>query len=141
MIFTVSCEEESTFSIGDVSPVNDLYTPENESFFDLEAANSVIFEWAASATSDNGIVQYEVYFDTESGDFSEPIYKIASDGNGLQRTLTLSFANLNKVAGLAGIGRGATGKLKWTVQRIGCNHRRDNKNGRGPTTGRFSCTK
>ena len=120
VIFTVSCEEENTFSIGDVNPVNDLYSPENDAFFDLEAANSVAFEWAASATSDNGVVQYEVYFDTESGDFSAPIYRTASDGNGLQRTLTMEFSQLNKVAGLAGIGRGAAGKLKWSVVATRC---------------------
>ncbi|WP_421876595.1 SusE domain-containing protein [Marinoscillum sp.] len=111
-----SCDDDATtFSIGDVSPVTELYTPENEAFFDLEASNSVIFEWAAAPASDNGVVLYEVRFDVESGDLSAPIYKLASDGNGLQRTLTLAFAELNKIAGLANIGRGASGKLKWSV--------------------------
>ena len=116
VIVAASCDDDATsFSIGDVNPVTELYAPENDASFDLEAANSVVFEWAAAAATDNGVVLYEVHFDIESGDLSVPIYKIASDGNGLQRTLTFAFAELNKVAGLADIGRGASGKLKWSV--------------------------
>lgn len=109
------CEEETTFSISGVTPVSDFYAPENDAFFDLEASNSVVFEWAAATAEDNGVVLYEVVFDVASGDFSAPIYRIASDGNGLQRTLTLTYAELGKIAGLADIGRGATGTLKWSV--------------------------
>ncbi|UII19980.1 SusE domain-containing protein [Fulvivirga ligni] len=111
----VSCDDENTFSIGDVNPVTDLYSPSDNAFYDLEANSSVVFEWAAAATTDNGVVLYEVYFDVESGDLSDPIYKTASDGNGYSRSLTLTFSELNKIAGLANIGRGASGKLKWSV--------------------------
>lgn len=98
-----------------VSPVNTLYAPADNAFLSLGAKSSVVFEWEPAKAEDNGVVLYDVVFDKEDGDFSTPIYVIPSDGKGLQRTLTLSFSDLNKVAGLAGIQADQTGKLKWTV--------------------------
>src|SRR5690606_17822210 len=76
---------------------------------------SANFEWQAAKAADNGVVLYEVVFTTETGDFNSPIYSIPSDGNGLQRTLTLPFTTLNEIAGRAGVQPEQTGKLKWTV--------------------------
>jgi hypothetical protein len=114
-VFLVSCDNDE-LSHTNVSAVNALYSPANNKFFDLNApSGSAIFEWEAAKAEDNGVVLYDVVFDKESGDFSKPIYTSPSDGNGFQKTLTLSFSDLNKIAVLAGMPAETVGKLKWTV--------------------------
>ena len=114
-IFLVSCENDDTMSHTNVSAVNALYSPADNKFFDLNAQSSAIFEWEGAKAEDNGVVLYDVVFDREDGDFSNPIYIMPSDGNGFQKTLNLSFSDLNKIAKLAGIESETIGKLKWTV--------------------------
>ena len=114
-IFLVSCDKDETMSHTNVSAVNALYAPADNKFYDLVAQSSAVFEWESAKAEDNGAVLYDVVFDREDGDFSQPVYVIPSDGNGFQPTLNLSFTELNKIAGMAGIGSGETGKLKWTV--------------------------
>ncbi|KRD12414.1 hypothetical protein ASE21_00440 [Flavobacterium sp. Root901] len=98
-----------------VSAVNALYSPANNKFFDLGAQSSAVFEWEGAKAEDNGVVLYDVVFDKENGDFSKPIYVKPSDGNGFQKTLNISFTELNKIAELAGIQSETIGKIKWTV--------------------------
>lgn len=114
VVFLVSCDNDE-LSHTNVSAVNALYSPANNKFFDLNAQSSAVFEWEAAKAEDNGVVLYDVVFDKENGDFSKPVYVMPSDGGGFQKTLTLSFADLNKIAGLAGIPAETVGKLKWTV--------------------------
>lgn len=114
-IFLVGCENDDTMSHTNVSAVNALYSPANNKFFDLGAQSSAVFEWEGAKAEDNGVVLYDVVFDKDGGDFSKPIYTIPSDGNGFQKTLNLSFTELNKIAALAGIQSESIGKLKWTV--------------------------
>lgn len=113
-VFLVSCDNDE-MSHTNVSTVNALYSPANNKFFDLNAQSAAVFEWEGAKAEDNGVVLYDVVFDKEGGDFSKPIYTIPSDGNGFQKTLNLSFSELNKIAGLAGIPSETVGKLKWTV--------------------------
>src|SRR4051812_30738598 len=94
-VFLVSCDNDE-LSHTDVSAVNALYSPANNKFYDLGAQSSAVFEWEAAKAEDNGVVLYDVVFDRENGDFSKPIYVIPSDGKGFQRTLNLSFTELNK---------------------------------------------
>lgn len=108
------CEKEE-LNHTNVSAVTSLYAPEDNAYFDLSASNAVVFEWEGAKAEDNGVVLYDVVFDKEGGDFSKPVYSTPSDGKGLQRTLDVSFADLNKIAEMAGIEPEATGKLKWTV--------------------------
>ncbi len=112
---TIAGCDDDELSHTEVTPVTDLYAPENNAFFNLEAQSTAVFEWAAAKAADNGVVLYEVVFDEEGGDFSTPVYKLPSDGNGIQRTLTLPFSDLNKIAIMAGIQPEGTGKLGWTV--------------------------
>jgi len=114
-VFLVSCENDDTMSHTKVSAVKTLYSPENNKFLDLNAQSSAVFEWEGAKAEDNGVVLYDVVFDLESGDFSNPVYIMPSDGKGLQPTLNLSFTDLNKIAKLAGIESETLGKLKWTV--------------------------
>jgi hypothetical protein len=113
-VFLVSCDNDEV-SHTNVSAVNALYSPANNKFFDLNAQSSAVFEWEAAKAEDNGVVLYDVVFDKENGDFSKPVYVMPSDGAGFQKTLTLPFSELNKIATLAGIPAETVGKLKWTV--------------------------
>lgn len=115
VVFAVSCSDDDTLSNTSVSSVNALYAPEDGKFFNLGAQSSALFEWEASKAEDNGVVLYDVVFDTEEGDFSNPVYVMPSDGKGFQRTLNLPFTELNRIAGMAGIPSESIGKLKWTV--------------------------
>lgn len=114
-IFLVSCDNDETINHTNVSEVNALYSPANNKFFDLGAQSSAVFEWEGAKAEDNGVVLYDVVFDRENGDFSKPVYVMPSDGKGFQPTLNISFTQLNKIAGLAGIESETIGKLKWTV--------------------------
>lgn len=114
-IFLVSCDNDETMNHTNVSEVNALYSPANNKFFDLGAQSSAVFEWEGAKAEDNGVVLYDVVFDRENGDFSKPVYVMPSDGKGFQPTLNISFTELNKIAGLAGIESETIGKLKWTV--------------------------
>jgi len=119
-VFTVlvslfSCQEDAELNT-QVTPVNALYSPENNAYMNLGAQSSAIFEWEAAKAADNGVVLYDVVFDREDGDFSNPLYLLPSDGRGLQRRLTLPFSELNKVAQMAGIQPEGVGKLQWSVQ-------------------------
>lgn len=114
VFLTGSCSDDDSINTK-VSAVNALYTPADNTFFNLGAQSSAVFEWEGAKAADNGVVLYDVVFDRENGDFSDPVYVMPSDGNGFQRTLNLSFTDLNRIAGMAGIGAEETGKLKWTV--------------------------
>ncbi|MFD2826765.1 SusE domain-containing protein [Leeuwenhoekiella polynyae] len=111
----VSCEDDDSLNIAEVSEVEALYSPENNVFYNLGAQSAAIFEWQASKSADNGVVLYDVVFDEEGGDFSEPLYVTPSDGQGFSNKLNLSFTRLNEIATMAGIASESTGKLQWTV--------------------------
>jgi hypothetical protein len=60
-------------------------------------------------------VLYEVAFDKADGDFSKPVYKVLSDGSGVQAQATITQKQLNTIAAAAGIDALASGQLKWAV--------------------------
>ncbi len=111
----IGCESDDEMANTNVTAVEDLYAPEDNAYFNLEAQSEAVFEWQAARAEDNGVVLYEVVFDAEGGDFSDPVYVIPSDGNGMQRSLTLPFSELNAIAGMAGIEPENKGNIKWTV--------------------------
>lgn len=113
----MGCAKEDRKINMNLTEVSALYTPEDNLFVKLEPSTSasVIFEWEQAKAEDGSLVMYEIAFDNESGDFDVPVYKMASDGNGVQNKLTLSHKDLNRIANLAGIQSLETGKLKWTV--------------------------
>lgn len=115
LMVVVGCKKDDEMKHTNVSPVGSLYAPNDNASMNLGAASTAVFEWEGAKAEDNGVVLYDVIFDKEDGDFSNPIYRVPADGKGFQRTLTLSFADLNKVAGMAGIKADESGKLKWTV--------------------------
>lgn len=100
-----------------VTAVKMLYEPANAKSVVLQssASASLYFEWEPAKAEDSGMVLYEVAFDREGGDFSSPIYRMASDNNGGYNHATITHKQLNKIAAAAGIESAATGKISWTV--------------------------
>jgi hypothetical protein len=100
-----------------VTAVKTLYEPADAKAIVLQtsASASVYFEWEPAKAEDSGMVLYEVTFDKEGGDFTAPVYKMASDNNGGYNHATITHKQLNKIAAMAGIGSAETGKLIWTV--------------------------
>ncbi len=111
------CKKDDTLKHTQVSAVNTLFAPANDAFLKLDPkAGSTDFEWEQARAEDGGVVQYEVVFDKADGDFSKPLYAYPSEGNGLYNRLTLTHAEMNKIASSAGIEALTKGKIKWTVR-------------------------
>lgn len=81
---------------------------------DVSSSERVVFFWSGAQASDGGIILYEVLFDKEGGDFSQPIATFQSD-RGSQARLTLTHSQLSEVAKSAGIEINKTGVVIWTV--------------------------
>lgn len=119
IIFVVSsCKsDDMNYKDANVSPVNKLYEPTDGRAVKLLSSTtaSLFFEWEAVKVEDSGSPLYEVVFDKEGGDFSNPIYRIVSDNSGYANHATILHKDLNKIAGLAGIEAEQTGAIIWTV--------------------------
>lgn len=111
VLFT-ACGEDYDLNTGFTVPTT-LKGPESVKL-DLSSADNIVFSWEGGGANDGGIVLYQILFDKESGDFSEPLLKQQSDLGGLTKR-TLSPVELNKMARLAGLKTGETGSFKWTV--------------------------
>ena len=116
MVFS-SCQKKNELNLN-LNPVSNLTAPANGEGFDLETltTNEFKFNWQTTQAEDGGLVLYEVLFDKEGGDFSEPFYTSLSDGRGVQNTLTLTKAQLDAIAGLAGAAPLASANVIWTVR-------------------------
>ena len=116
-LVVTGCKHEE-FEEVNVSPVATLYIPEANEMVVLQTDEnaSVYFEWEKATAEDNGVVYYDVLFDKEDGDFSNPVYSVMADNRGTNTGATVSHIVLNRAAGLAGIPTGATGVIKWTVR-------------------------
>ncbi|WP_121353532.1 SusE domain-containing protein [Flavisolibacter nicotianae] len=112
-----SCKKDERAINMNITEVSTLYAPTDNLHVKLEPATSasVVFEWDQAKAEDGSLVMYEVAFDKVNGDFTAPVYKMSSDGNGVQNKLTLSHKDLNRIANFAGIQSLETGKLRWTV--------------------------
>ncbi|QGY43661.1 hypothetical protein GM418_08325 [Maribellus comscasis] len=113
----LGCEEDEHLRDTNVTAVNAFYEPADGKSVVLQssASASVYFEWEPAKAEDSGMVLYEVAFDVEGGDFTNPIYKMASDNTGGYNHATISHKQLNKIGELAGIPSAETGTLIWTV--------------------------
>src|SRR5471030_1853729 len=111
-----SCKKNNYPLNSSVTPVTSLTAPTDQSSISLQPTGaSIVFQWNASTTQATSMVLYEVAFDKAGGDFSHPVYKILSDGSGVQTQATVTQDTLNKVASYAGIASSSTGTLKWAV--------------------------
>ena len=100
-----------------VNAVSKLNTPVDQASIDLQPTTtaSETFQWEGAVADDGGVILYELVFDKEDGDFSNPVFKILSDGAGVQTQATLTHKTLVKIAAAAGISASTTGKMKWGV--------------------------
>jgi len=113
-----SCKKDSKGQLNtNVTPVSTLTTPLNNASLSLSPGGvGITFTWSTAAVPDGSdLVLYEVAFDKAGGDFSKPVYKILSDGSGVQAQATVPQDTLNKIASMAGIASSSTGSLKWAV--------------------------
>lgn len=92
----------------------DLQSPSAEIALDVTSSKTVTLTWTGSAAADGGLVLYNVVFDKEGGDFSNPLDVVPSDQGALPE-LTLTHSQLNILARKAGIKAGERGGLIWTV--------------------------
>ncbi|MCC8143128.1 MAG: SusE domain-containing protein [Tannerellaceae bacterium] len=113
----IACSEDGKVRHLDVTAVQTLYEPDNGKDVILEssASASLYFAWEAAKAEDSGMVLYEIAIDKVDGDFSNPLYREASDNNGGANSATVLHKQLNVIAEAAGIGSGQQGTLKWTV--------------------------
>ena len=106
-----SCQQEETYS--DLVPSDTLYLPRDNYSIDLSTGKEVILEWK---TSGEGYVVYEVLFDTETGDFSNPLYVLLSANNGASPNITVTSSVMNTIAQRSGCLPGSAVNVKWTVR-------------------------
>lgn len=93
---------------------DELVSPSAEIALDVTSSKTVTLAWNGGAAADGGIILYNVLFDKEGGNFSEPIETFASD-LGASSELTLTHAQLNTLARKAGVKAGNIGSIIWTV--------------------------
>lgn len=112
-----SCTQEMEYKDVKVTAVNALYEPADNKAVELQASATaaLFFEWESAKAEDGGAPLYEVVFDKAGGNFSNPIYKVLSDGNGARNYATISHKLLNSIGAKAGLMGGETGNIIWTV--------------------------
>ena len=111
-----SCTEKYELEVGFDAPES-LISPAVDELvaIDLENGTPTVFEWTKSNSYYGGVVLYEVLFDKENGDFSNPIYKMVSNGGGGDNWLSLTPKQLIILAKNANIGINSEGTVKWKV--------------------------
>lgn len=121
LAFTAAaCDSDESNGQSDTLISPELYFPRDQYSIDTSTGLSLIFEWASSSA---GSVVYQVLFDTEEGDFSNPAYVAASDSNGFEPSLELETTTLSTIVSLCGGLPGQTKTIKWTVRTIQGNNR------------------
>ena len=113
----MGCSKNKSSLNLNVSAVQTLYDPTDSVAVVLQpsATASTFFDWSPALAADGGMVMYEVVFDLPNGDFSNPIYKLASDNGGITTQATILYKTLNQIATLAGAGPSEAITLKWAV--------------------------
>ncbi|WP_316850698.1 SusE domain-containing protein [Pedobacter agri] len=113
-----SCKKEERDLNENISPVGTLSLPVNQASIKLTPSNAAAsqqFKWTSATPEDGGLILYEVAFDKEGGNFSKPVFKVVSDGGGVQPQVTISHKDLTRIAALCGINSSSSGKVNWTV--------------------------
>lgn len=111
-----SCTDNYDLKTGFDAPTTLVSPQENQLIaIDLENGTPTVFEWTKANSYYGGVVLYEVLFDKENGDFSNPIYKIVSNGGGGDNWLSLTPKQLIVLAKNANISIDAEGMVKWKV--------------------------
>ncbi len=126
-VTAVSCDSDEKGNGAELSAPQ-LYFPKDQYAIDITTGLSVIFEWENATT---GNVVYQVLFDSDEGDFSDPVYVATSDANGFEPSLEIETGTLSTIATLCGGLPGQTLNIKWTVRSIqGTEQAADGQNAR-----------
>lgn len=117
MLAVTSCKKDVRSLNSNIGAVGTLNLPEEGANIDLKdpSVTAVQFTWEPATTEDGGVVLYEIAFAKDGGDFSSPIYKVVSDGAGIQPRVTITNKDLLKIAAFGGIEALSSGKVKWMV--------------------------
>ncbi|RQO74375.1 hypothetical protein DBR43_02975 [Pedobacter sp. KBW06] len=117
LIVLSGCKKDKNDSINTTINAAVLNAPASNTVVNLTPLlNAVVnFEWTAAKVGNNTPSFYEVQFDKESGDFSNPVYKEAATRGGADTKLSVNHRIVNRIAKAAGINELASGKLKWRV--------------------------
>jgi hypothetical protein len=117
IVASAGCSDDGELKNIHVTTVKKLYEPNDGKLVVLQSSASatLYFEWEHAKAEDSGMVLYEIVFDREGGDFSDPVYRMASDNNGGYNHVTITHKQLNKIAAMMGIESSATGKFIWTI--------------------------
>jgi starch-binding outer membrane protein SusE/F len=112
-----ACQKNERDLNSNLNSVAKLNLPADMANINLQPTTTATetFKWDNADVEDGGLVLYEVVFDKETGNFSSPVYKILSDGGGVQNQATITHKVLVKIAAAGGINTSTTGKLKWAV--------------------------
>lgn len=113
-LLAIGCSDDNPLST-EVTQVANLYSPSDGHDAVLNPNGNLTFEWEAAKAEDGGMVMYEVAFDVAGGDFSNPVYRLPSNNNGVENRVTVPHAMLNSAAAQAGLGSSERGTLVWTV--------------------------
>ena len=113
LLALAACQKHYEFNTDFTLPVT-LDSPGAVSL-DVTSSQTVVLSWDGGKAADGGLVLYDVLFDKEGGNFSQPIEVRKSDQGALPQ-LTLSHAELNTIARKAGIKPNESGTVIWTVR-------------------------
>ena len=98
------------------TPVKTLLAPDNNAKVDLTSVQSLVFEWEEAISAENNPISYEILFDLETGDFSQPLYEVSSDDDGAATQTTLLREELDMLADKAGAWPADEVTIKWSVR-------------------------
>lgn len=116
-LFMAGCSDNMGETDKSLVEVKELIEPMDSKALVLQPAASATeyFEWEHADLTGAGPAIYQIAFDKEDGDFSNPLYIAYSNNNGFSNFVNISHKQLNKIAGMTGMGPSATGTIKWTV--------------------------
>lgn len=113
----VRCKKDEREINLNLTEVSNILSPADNASVKLNPAANLTqdFEWDQARAEDGALVLYEVAFDQENGDFSQPFYTVVSNNKGVDNKLTLTHGQLNQIAALGGADFFQKKKFKWTV--------------------------
>lgn len=114
--FVSGCADDGNEINYKIQTGDKLYLPQDGKSVDLSQGGEVRFEWSPSVAYDNGFVSYELLFDREDGDFSQPLAALTSQLTGSQTYLSVPAKDLNTIARAAGLGIKESGNIRWTAR-------------------------
>lgn len=128
-LVVMSCEKEDPIedNVGLGEHISDfkLETPANFSSLMLNeglADKEVVVEWEAAKTGLGSNPTYTFLLDKKGGDFSSPLVSLASDEEGIDNQVTVTYGQLIDVVEQAG-----TNEFIWTVEAKTVNNKGTNK--------------